>query len=113
MGQAPSSLRIPQDGIFRSNTNHGKRLHMDTIVVPVTALDIEDGQAADCSQCPIALALLRNCGEVSTVYADAIYIKRDCGWSPPLRTCAAVETFIRAFDRGQFVAPFEFTLTIP
>ena len=77
--------------------------------IEVTDSDIAQGLRHECHQCPIAYALRRASG-VYDVMAGAKHIRiGDRGYATP----AAAESFIRHFDQGHTVLPFEFTLGEP
>ena len=82
------------------------------VELPVEVLerDIIEGKRSDCWACPIALALRRAVGDQVHVYFSTI---SDGGgvWRRQLPR-EAVE-FQRAFDAGEWVAPFRFPARVP
>jgi hypothetical protein len=76
--------------------------------ITVTAQDIRSGQPKNSRGCPVALAMKRStqaevfCGvTVASVNGGSV--------SLPL----SATTFIRAFDHGDEVQPFSFTVEVP
>lgn len=85
---------------------------MERIKVQVTAEDIKDGLPHRCSQCPIALAIKRghNINDVQVApfgHTELLFATVN-GHSRPLPPGAA--QFVRDFDAGRDVSPFEFDL---
>lgn len=80
--------------------------------VSVTATDIALGVQEDCSQCPIALAIEAASGSNVTVSVSPWDIHAygdNRAWEAATPEAAA--EFIRRFDHGHKVVPFDFTLT--
>lgn len=89
---------------------------MEKIRVNVTQRDIDEGEAKDCQQCPIARALWRVAkrrgaqkvqigrGTWDVEFTD--YTKDVWGYLPD-----AAKAFVNAFDLGKTVQPRSFTLT--
>ena len=83
--------------------------------IRVTREDIDNGEAGDCDRCPVALALLRhtNADEV-TVGNCGVDIFHDSGlvvdYGVDLPEVA--RDFIKKFDTGRDVEPFEFEVDI-
>jgi hypothetical protein len=67
---------------------------------------IDDGIPCDGFRCPIAYAIRRQCRVTDVGVGGAIAEVGNIGYRLP----AAAQTFIRRFDRGQFVKPFVFTM---
>ncbi len=77
------------------------------MIVKVTKAHIKCGKRLDCQECPIALALLDATGALYVSVLDHIEVGF-MGTNYPLsRSCAR---FMRKFDRGQKVKPFNFRL---
>jgi hypothetical protein len=78
------------------------------MIVSVTKAHIKAGQQFDCQECPIALALLDATGAsyvaVSTHELEVGFMGRQ---NKVPRSCYR---FIRKFDRGEKVKPFNFRL---
>lgn len=77
----------------------------------VTEQHIAHGVREDCARCPIALALRDAVpGGVGAVVVDgALQITHDGVWWSANHTATTV-AFIRAFDDGDLVEPFEMDL---
>lgn len=75
--------------------------------IQVTAEDIVKGKRESCDSCPIALAITRKAGERASVdECTAWFISTESLIPLPV----SARKFVRAFDRGDSVAPFEFDL---
>jgi hypothetical protein len=81
-----------------------------SIVVEVTAEDIESGWRGDCSLCPLALAFQRIPGFNRARVSSARVYPRP---TESIRLPYPAQEFIRAFDAGVSVQPFSFTLEVP
>jgi len=88
------------------------------ICISVTAEDIANGERNDCTACPIALAMNRTgLRHVSARNVFVVWWDRDlsetgegnrfCAFTP-----SEAADFMSAFDAGENVEPFEFTLTV-
>lgn len=86
-------------------------MSMKTITVEVTQADIDEGERGHCAQCPIAKAMERTTGEVWHVTLFGAF-PRD-RYVPTAQIPSKVQEFILAFDRGEPVTPFTFTLEVP
>lgn len=84
--------------------------------IQVTGEDIQNGTPSDCGRCPVALAVSRALGGVSherisvTGLSVEVYDTQLKRWKhdvPP----SYVGFFIRCFDYGLPVEPFEFELS--
>ena len=92
-----------------------------TRTVNVTAEDIANGKAKDCSKCPVAIAAQRTFPEL---YAVEVFAHEIRAFDPPLdrpnycfhpttqEHTDEVEAFVHAFDEKQWVQPFSFDLTL-
>lgn len=89
------------------------------LTVNVTQSMIENGETADCEECPVAIAIYRALIDTYPEHAELIPFVTGIGTM--LRTadglCAyaadpleQVRDFIRAFDGGKRVEPFSFEL---
>lgn len=87
------------------------------MIVHVTAEHIAAGERFNCFECPVALAIDAAIGVVSAIAGPRFIAVRPTpaevgSWA--LERCAytptAVADFMRAFDRGEEVAPFTFEL---
>lgn len=89
------------------------------LVVNVTQEDIDKGEAASCSSCPIALAL-RRIAPLARVYTDCVALAGEL-YSPKaileshtfIRLPEEAMKFIQTFDFRNHVSPFSFTLQVP
>jgi len=91
---------------------------MRTVVVEVTAEDIEKGEKEECERCPIACALLRSAGTARAFVDGSEMAAGDWeGMFPeiaqrvPMPPDAA--EFVADFDEGRIVEPFTFTVELP
>ncbi len=84
---------------------------MEKVKVRVTKSDIKNGFARRSMSCPIALAIKRKtesdnvsvgCGEI-WVNDNYVYLHRK----------KKVREWVRNFDNGEEVKPFEFTMWVP
>lgn len=89
------------------------------LTVNVTQSMIENGETADCEECPVAIGVYRVLADTYPEHAELIPFVTGIGTM--LRTadglCAyaaktpkRVQDFIRAFDSGKRVEPFSFEL---
>ena len=83
---------------------------VERIEVSVTADDIKHGEINNCYRCPIARALQR-CGFERPI-VDGVQICLGVGMAE-IDTPAEANEFIKRFDDGLPVQPFEFALEIP
>lgn len=83
---------------------------MKKITVKVTQEHIDNGGLRNCRACPVALALIDAGYSEVAVSADGLYISDSFG---RLEVPPAVAKFIKAFDSGYQVWPFEFALEVP
>lgn len=81
--------------------------------IDVTLDDIAHGERSECSRCPIALAIKRECDDAIAldVGAEEVDITYACrtrarGLLPP-----EAQKFVEAFDGGNPVSPFSFEIT--
>jgi hypothetical protein len=76
--------------------------------IQVTGEDIANGKPDDCESCPIALAMKRAIPDLDwiEVDGDAQWGTTDGGFGT--RFPEVAKNFIRAFDSGDPVKPFEF-----
>lgn len=90
------------------------REYPDRLKIRVLSDDIADGEIADCSSCPIALAVRRDYAElmrserepdfeILEVYGDRLLLGDECYHLPAYATY-----FIGLFDRGAHVEPLAF-----
>jgi hypothetical protein len=88
---------------------------MNTTII-ITQDDINKGKRGECSLCPVALAAQRafpdKCPQVAAwnMYLDS---SADVLDGPSITLPDEVREFIVAFDRGQSVSPFAFTIRVP
>jgi hypothetical protein len=80
---------------------------MPKYVVKVTQEDIDSGRPRVPMQCPVALAVSRSLGGSGFVIAGprSIHINRGSLITPP-----EARKFMRRFDDGAPIEPFEFTI---
>lgn len=82
------------------------------MIVKVTQEDIDNGEAASCSRCPIALAVARACelGADDTVeVTKTLGIKvRTLRGTRTYSLTSSARKFISKFDMREEVQPFEF-----
>lgn len=89
------------------------------MLVRVTQDDIDEGEREDCFMCPVARALTREfpgcIPEVTGTGIELYEFDDACDglgtWLFHARTPKKAAEFIEAFDDGEGVEPFEFTLT--
>jgi hypothetical protein len=88
-----------------------------TKTVNVTASDIAHGKASDCEHCPIARAVRRLVKGWGYVSVGAWYVSfaasADSLNAHDARMPQEATDFIVAYDGGQGVEPFSFTLDVP
>lgn len=77
------------------------------IRIEVTAEDIERGVLADCTECPVALAVERATGDQAHVYDGSVTLTSDCVYTS---LPDDVNRRIRAYDAGESMVPFSFEL---
>ena len=78
--------------------------------VNVTRQDIDQGERANCCNCPVARAIARLVPEgdqVEVLYASILRRGLQCRI---VRIPEEVRDFIKKFDRGRWVKPFSFDL---
>lgn len=80
------------------------------IKINVTARDIISGKRGQCSECPIAIAASRKLKTRMTVGVAGMQPMAFSWPTIKLETCAI--SFVREFDKGQDVKPFQFTIEI-
>lgn len=95
---------------------------MSSVVkVDVTRQDIDNGEQNECRLCPIAIALHRATGkrwevdgesarELVLLPGDDVYFRKPR--SPWVGLPRTVRQFIKAFDNGEDVQPFNFELVL-
>jgi hypothetical protein len=84
--------------------------------ITVTMQHIEDGMARCASHCPVALALIDAFPEAVGIFVNADHLKIWPRWSVEpayLEMSPEVQNFVFAFDNGEPVEPFAFTLDYP
>ncbi|HYT44605.1 MAG TPA: hypothetical protein VEP90_19905 [Methylomirabilota bacterium] len=86
------------------------------MIVKVTQENIDNGTAADCRACPIALAVLSatklegKFNKVSVARCSVWFVTPEDVFDYKLPESARM--FIQRFDSGQMVYPFEFELSV-
>jgi hypothetical protein len=82
------------------------------MAIQVTQQDIDRGKRGDDCWCPVALAINRWSGRNSSVDVDTVVIGIDTADGKPdeFLTPPKIAEFIRRFDNGEPVEPFEFDL---
>lgn len=84
---------------------------MKRILVKVRRKHIQKGWAKECAECPVALAVSDAGFDQASVYVDTIWFtddqQRKFSDSP-----RSVVRFIRAFDNGREVKPFNFYILL-
>lgn len=84
------------------------------VTVRVTKGHIEAGKPGKCLDCPVALAVADTLRYETLVSVCPFWIELTlAGELVRVHPPPAVSMFIVAFDSGELVAPFDFTLTIP
>jgi hypothetical protein len=84
-----------------------------TLHVDVLQHHIDAGVRRDCRLCPVAMALQRATGEAWRVSEKRAVLRRGSATPIRVRIPVNVTSFIRRFDAGEPVAPFEFTIEVP
>ncbi len=86
----------------------------DSYEISVTAEDIARGKRGSCGECPIALAVARALGKATDVKVTCVfaYIRHNLRDATTVYALPGKATrFIDAFDDGEPVEPFTFTMT--
>lgn len=84
---------------------------MTTLVIDVTAEDIEEGRRDDCEHCPIALATKRALGNgFCRVFLGVMEVITN-GRGYIIRSSEEVIQFVHDFDSYNDVGPFSFVIT--
>jgi hypothetical protein len=86
---------------------------MSTLIT-VTAEHIAHGVRESCTDCPVALAIMDAlpCTDLIAVDGDEVTFGEIADWTE-VKFPAEVQLFIKAFDDGEPVEPFSFTLDYP
>ncbi len=82
------------------------------IKLSVTQQDIDEGEKASCTKCPVALALQRALGrqdDAAMVGMGMVNLFID---GNSHKVPDAVRDFVRSFDSGDKVEPFELTFSV-
>lgn len=102
----------------KANADLCAALEQGLVEVPVTEFDITDGMPGVECHCPVVYAIQRRFSfltraSIKAAVGDKIYVGIS-GVSAPLAFWAplSVADFVHAFDNGECVAPFTFTLEI-
>jgi len=85
------------------------------MLIKVTAKHLAEGKRKNCEHCPIALAIkdvIIPGVEVTVVFAG-VYFDMNTSWFFEPRPLGLVRERIQAFDRGGYVEPFDFEISIP
>lgn len=82
------------------------------MIINVTENDIRAGIPEDCHSCPVALALVRQCQCEGAEISDDLTLHFP-GLKMEFDLPDTVASFIKAFDKGEDVVPFSFTLAVP
>jgi hypothetical protein len=85
------------------------------MIIKVTQKHIDEGKPSSCGSCPIALAVLESDNRIMNVQAMLSVIRIDFDGSTPIRVITTpyeAVRFMRKFDWGQEVEPFEFELNL-
>ena len=86
---------------------------MRTVEISVTAKDITEGDAEECTSCPIALAAARKFPDRRVrVYPLSIVLAAIGTYSRYMLPAEAIR-FVDDFDNGHSVQPFTFQLEVP
>ena len=93
---------------------------MKRIQVSVSQENIDNGVPADCTACPITLAL-KDLGIEASVYSSAVYFPTATGMQALSVLPTLAQCFIQDFDRAQRnrnewtdpIEPFTFNLQVP
>ena len=85
-----------------------------TETIHVTAQDIVGGVPRSCEMCPVALAARRLWpGATVGVDGDRIYRRSYSYGNASVRLPSTVRRWVREYDHGFPVAPFEFAIATP
>lgn len=85
---------------------------MYTIKVKVTQSHIDKGARGSCWKCPIALALIEATNLTWRVYDATAYYYRKNGAEIQIMLPFEVSRFVKNFDKGEIVKPFEFEVVV-
>lgn len=82
---------------------------MKPILIKVSQYNINAGIEGDCFVCPIALAFV-DAGMNCVVTGDYIRVRGEFkgGYGKKYKTPVLAQEFVRRFDRGGSVSPFQF-----
>lgn len=80
------------------------------VTVSVTQEDIDYGEAGHYEKCTVALALYRATGEVWHV--SGLQAHRASHNSPNITLPSTASDFVTAFDNGELVKPFSFSMEV-
>lgn len=99
-------------------TEKGAEIHKlapKTITIHITEEDIKNGTRDNVTSCPVALAFKRRLPEFkvrATTYAVYLYeVDEFDKWDTFYEAPQEVTDFMRSFDKGEKVYPFDVTLT--
>lgn len=78
------------------------------MIIKVTKKDIKEGRPLTHTQCPIALAIKRQCGQGVLVHNNKTYVGLVIH-----KNTRAMRNFIADFDNSRQVKPFSFRMKNP